>query len=165
MSIRLHCFFNLGLKRRVWNALCTTLGRWIGFLCSCSRLLVDPLWFFFFFFLELSLAQSGTAFCSEPSTTRGTRRTQLEWRSCSAELEATEREKIWTFDTKNDSNWAVIIWYSAGHKEQEQSYKWCYYQTRPLLTACDNDCMQSRTVVHAALMFTDGSETFKISLK
>lgn len=91
MSIKLHCFFNLGLKRRVWNALSTTLGRWIGFLCSRSLLLVDPLWFFFFG--ALSLAQSQTAFCLESSATRGTRKTQLEWRSCSAELEATVGEK------------------------------------------------------------------------
>lgn len=87
MSIKLHCFFNLGLKRRVWNALSTTLGRWIGFLWSRSRLLVDPLWFFFF--LTLSLAQSRSALWLESPATRGTRKTQLEWRSCSAELEAT----------------------------------------------------------------------------
>lgn len=87
MSIKPHCFFNLGLKRRVWKALSTTLGRWIGFLCSRSRLLVDPLCFFFLG--ALSLAQSLAAFCLESSATRGTRKTQLEWRSCSAELEAT----------------------------------------------------------------------------
>lgn len=87
MSIKRYCFFNLGLKRRVCNALSTTLGRWIGFLCSRSRLLVDPL--LFFFVGPLSLAQSWSAFSSESCATRGTRKTQLEWRSCSAELEAT----------------------------------------------------------------------------
>lgn len=45
------CFFNLGLKRRVWSALSTTLGRWMGFLCSRRRLLVDP--FSLHFFLPL----------------------------------------------------------------------------------------------------------------
>lgn len=48
---------------------------------------MDPLCFFFA--RILSLAQSGTAVWSEASETRGTRKTQLEWRSCSAELEAT----------------------------------------------------------------------------
>ena len=91
MSIKLHCFFNLGLKRRVWNALSTTLGRWIGFLCSRSLLLVDPLGFFLF--RTLSLAQTWTSFCLESSATRGTRKTQLEWRSCSVELEATVAER------------------------------------------------------------------------
>lgn len=88
MSVKLYCFFNLGLKRRVWNALCTTLGRCMGFLCSRSRLLVDPL--LFFFLGALPLAHAGT-FCWDASVTRGTRITQLEWRSCSLELVATER--------------------------------------------------------------------------
>lgn len=86
------CFFNLGLKRRVWSALSTTLGRWIGFLCSRNRLLVDP-FFWVCFFGALWLAQSGPAFCSPPSVTRGTRNTQLEWRPCWADVEATVAEE------------------------------------------------------------------------
>lgn len=85
------CFFNLGLKRRVCSALSTTLGRWMGFLCSRSRLLVDPICVCFFG--ALWLAQPGTAFCSPPSMTRGTRNTQLEWRPCWAEVEATVGEE------------------------------------------------------------------------
>lgn len=87
VSIKCQCFFNLGLKRRVCNALSTTLGRWIGFLCSRSRLLTDPL---LGCFIRLrSLAQSFSALCLETSVTWGTRKTQLECKSCSAELEAT----------------------------------------------------------------------------
>lgn len=86
-----HCFFNLGLKRRVCSALSTTLGRWMGFLCSRRRLLVDP--FSLHFFRPLWLAQPGSAFCSPSSVTRGTRRTQLEWRPCWAEVEATEESR------------------------------------------------------------------------
>lgn len=83
--------FFLGLKRRVCSALSTTLGRWMGFLCSRRRLLVDP--FLLSFFWVLRLAQSGAAFCSPMSVTRGTRRTQLEWRPCWAEVEATEESR------------------------------------------------------------------------
>lgn len=87
VSIKCQCFFSLGLKRSVCNALSTTLGRWIGFLCSRSRLLTDPL--LVCFIRLFSLAQSLSALCLEPPVTWGTRKTQLECRSCSAELEAT----------------------------------------------------------------------------
>ena len=89
-------FFKLGLKRNVWKALSTTLGRWMGFLCSRSRLLVEPLVELFFFFLAAAVPRPGAggaaAFSRDPSAAaapRGTRMTQLEWRSCSLELDAT----------------------------------------------------------------------------